>query len=128
MSALAGRAALVTGRSRGIGAAIARRFAQEGAGGVVHGRDPAALAAVVAGATGTSGNVRQVTGDVTKFADLEAMRAEIEDAFGPVDILVANAGGSFTMPGPLDGLSEEGWRSSVEGNLTATFLTIKCFL
>jgi len=49
-------------------------------------------------------------------------------AVGPVDILVANAGGSFTMPGPIEDTSEEGWRASVDGNLTATFLTIKSFL
>ena len=128
MPVLSGRVALVTGSSRGIGAAIARRFAQEGANVVVHGRDRDALARVAAQAGGTARNVRQVTGDVTKLGDLEAMRAEIEQAFGPVDILVANAGGSATMPGPLEGLSEEGWRASIEGNLTATFLTIKCFL
>src|SRR6202163_2005554 len=47
---------------------------------------------------------------------------------GPIDVLVANAGGSFTPPGPLEDTSEEGWRASVDGNLTATFLTIKSFL
>jgi 3-oxoacyl-[acyl-carrier protein] reductase len=128
MPVLSGRVALVTGSSRGIGAAIARRFAQEGANVVVHGRDRDALAKVAAEAGGMAGNVRQVIGDVTKLGDLEAMRTEIERGFGPVDILVANAGGSATMPGPLEGLSEEGWRASIEGNLTATFLTIKCFL
>ena len=70
----------------------------------------------------------QVSGDVTNFADVEAARLQIENEFGPVDILVANAGGSFTPPGPLEDTSEEGWRASVDGNLTATFLTIKCFL
>ena len=71
----------------------------------------------------------ELTGnDVTVFADLQAMRADIEQALGPVDILVANAGGSFTMPGPLETIPEDGWHASVEGNLTATFLTIKCFL
>jgi 3-oxoacyl-[acyl-carrier protein] reductase len=70
----------------------------------------------------------QVSGDVTNFADVEAARLQIENEFGPVDILVANAGGSFTPPGPLEDTSEEGWRASVDGNLTATFLTIKSFL
>jgi 3-oxoacyl-[acyl-carrier protein] reductase len=128
MAALDGKVALVTGSSRGIGAAIAIRFAREGARVVVHGRDRGALAAMAARIEGAGGSVRHVTGDVTKFAELQAMRADIEQALGPVDILVANAGGSHTMPGPLETLSEEGWRASVEGNLTATFLTIKCFL
>ena len=45
-----------------------------------------------------------------------------------IDILVANAGGSYTMPGPLEEISEQGWHASVDGNLTATFLTIKSIL
>jgi 3-oxoacyl-[acyl-carrier protein] reductase len=56
------------------------------------------------------------------------MRAEVEKALGPVDILVANAGGSYTKPGPFETITEEGWNASVTGNLTATFLTIKSFL
>jgi len=61
---------------------------------------------------------------VTKFADIQAMRLRIEQELGPVDILVANAGGSYSPPGPLEGIPEEGWHASIEGNLTATFLTI----
>src|SRR5207253_3797897 len=59
---------------------------------------------------------------------IEAMRAETERKLGPVDILVANGGGSISRPGPLETMSEEDWRASIEGNLTATFLTIKSFL
>jgi 3-oxoacyl-[acyl-carrier protein] reductase len=74
------------------------------------------------------GQAMQVTGDITKFADIEALRRQIEQEFGAVDILVANAGGSFTKPGPLEETSEDGWHASVNGNLTATFLTIKSIL
>jgi 3-oxoacyl-[acyl-carrier protein] reductase len=56
------------------------------------------------------------------------MRGEVEREFGPIDILVANAGGSFTAPGPLEEITEDGWRASIDGNLTATFLTIKSVL
>jgi len=56
------------------------------------------------------------------------MRCQIERELGPIDILVANAGGSFTKPGPLELTSEDEWRASLDGNLTATFLTIKTFL
>jgi 3-oxoacyl-[acyl-carrier protein] reductase len=128
MTALNDRVALVTGSSRGIGTAIARAFAAEGARVVVHGRDRAALASVAAGIERDGGRVRHVVGDVSAFADLEAMRADIEQAFGPVDSLVANAGGSPTRPGPLETITEADWRAGVDGNLTATFLTIKCFL
>jgi 3-oxoacyl-[acyl-carrier protein] reductase len=129
MNALSGKVALVTGSSRGIGAAIARLFAREGARVAVHGRDAAALSAVRAEIEGDGGRAIQVVGDVTRFADIEAMRQEIEGGLGPVDVLVANAGASLTPPGaPLEELSEEGWRAAVDANLTATFLTLKSFL
>ena len=122
------KVALVTGSSRGIGAAIARLFAQHGAKVAVHGRDTAALAAVRAGIERAGGTAMPVVADVTRFAEIEAMRHEVEREFGPIEILVANAGGSFTMPGPLEQTSEEGWHTSLDGNLTATFLTIKSIL
>ena len=128
MSVLNDKVALVTGSSRGIGAAIARLFAQEGAKVVVHGRDADAMSSVQAEIEHAGGKAMQVAADVTSFAEIETMRHRIEAAFGPVEILVANAGGSFTMPGPLEEIREEGWRASVDGNLTATFLTIKSFL
>lgn len=128
MNVLNDKVALVTGSSRGIGAAIARLFAQEGAKVVVHGRDTTALSAVGAEIERVGGKAMQVAADITRFAEIEAMRHRIEQEFGPIDILVANAGGSFTQPGPLEQISEEGWRASTDGNLTATFLTIKSIL
>src|SRR5258707_10766029 len=128
MGSLTDKVALVTGSSRGIGAAIAKLFAQEGAKVVVHGRDAAALSATRTDIERAGGRALQVVADVTKFADIEAMRLQIEKELGPIDILVANAGGSFTMPGPIEQTSEEGWHASVDGNLTATFLTIKSIL
>jgi 3-oxoacyl-[acyl-carrier protein] reductase len=128
MSALRDQVALVTGSSRGIGAAIAKLYAQHGAKVVVHGRDGAALSSVRREIELAGGRAIEVTGDVTNFTDVETARLRIEGEFGPVDILVANAGGSFAAPGPLEDISEEGWRASVDGNLTATFFTIKSFL
>ena len=128
MSALDGRVALVTGSSRGIGAAIARCFAREGARVAVHGRDEAALGEVHDIIVRDGGHATRVTGDVTQPDDVERMRSDVERTLGPVDILVTNAGGSFTMPGPFEEISLEGWRASVDGNLTSTFLTIRSFL
>lgn len=128
MSSLRDQVALVTGSSRGIGAAIAKSFAQQGAKVIVHGRDGSALSSIRKEIELAGGRAMQVGGDVTSFSDVEAARLQIEGEFGPVDILVANAGGSLTPPGPLEDTSEEGWRASVDGNLTATFLTIKSFL
>jgi 3-oxoacyl-[acyl-carrier protein] reductase len=128
MNALRNEVALVTGSSRGIGAAIAKLFAANGAKVAVHGRDELALSAVQAEIARDGGRAIQVVGDVTKLAEIEAMRRRIEEELGQIDVLVANAGGSFSPPGPIEETSEEGWRASVEGNLTATFLTIKSVL
>jgi 3-oxoacyl-[acyl-carrier protein] reductase len=128
MAEFEGKVVLVTGSSRGIGAGIARLFAQHSATVVVHGRDAAAVEDVRDSIERSGGAARGVLADVTSFQEIEAMRHEIEDNVGPVDVLVANAGGSFTPPGPLEDIPEDGWRASVEGNLTATFLTIKSFL
>jgi 3-oxoacyl-[acyl-carrier protein] reductase len=125
---LDGKVALVTGSSRGIGAAIARRFAGHGAKVAVHGRDAAALSAVHAEIERGGGRAIQVTGDVTSFTAVEAMRQRIEQELGPIDILVANAGGNPIPPGPIQDISEAGWRASIDANLTATFLTIKSVL
>ena len=128
MSELDGRVALVTGSSRGIGAAIARLFAERGAAVVVHGRDADAVRSVVADIEKTGGRAFAAVADLTHYDQIEAMRNMIDQGVGPIDILVSNAGGSTVRPGPLEDISEADWRASLDANLTATFLTIKAFL
>jgi 3-oxoacyl-[acyl-carrier protein] reductase len=128
MPRLVGQTALVTGSSRGIGAAIARLFAAEGAAVVVHGRDTAALNDVRDDITRTGGRAIGVTAELTRFAEIDRMRADIEQQLGPVTLLVANAGGSATRPVPFEEIDEHEWRASIDANLTATFLTLKCFV
>jgi 3-hydroxybutyrate dehydrogenase len=87
MNDLAGRVALVTGASRGIGEAIAKRFAREGVKLALVGRDRSALDRVASGI-----DARVFAVDLTDASALDATLAAIEAALGPVDILVNNAG------------------------------------
>jgi 3-oxoacyl-[acyl-carrier protein] reductase len=128
MGTLNGQVALVTGSSRGIGAAIAAELARRGAAVAVHGRDRAAVDDVAATIARDGGKALALTGDVTLFEQIEAVRRQIEDAWGPVGVLVANAGGNLTPPAPLEQIPEDGWRATVDANLLATFLTLKSFL
>jgi 3-oxoacyl-[acyl-carrier protein] reductase len=128
MTILKDRVALVTGSSRGIGAAIATTFATAGARVVLHGRDESALASVRARIAELGGQVTSTTGDVTVAADLARIRDRILNEYGHPDILVANAGGSHSRPTPIEEITEESWRADIDNNLTSTFLTVKCFL
>jgi 3-oxoacyl-[acyl-carrier protein] reductase len=128
MTSLNGRVALVTGSSRGIGAAIAARFAGAGARVVLHGRDEAALDLTRAGIVGSGGEAMSVTGDITVAADLDRIRERILATYGQLDVLVANAGSTSSRPAPIEDITEESWREDVDRTLTGTFLTVKCFL
>jgi 3-oxoacyl-[acyl-carrier protein] reductase len=128
VDSLRGAVALVTGSSRGIGAGIARLFAQEGACVAVHGRDRSALDDVVRAICWEGGKAIAVAADVTRWSEIETMREDVEERLGPVDVLVANAGGNPVRPGALEEISEADWRATVDVNLTATFLTLKSFL
>lgn len=128
MTTLTDRVALVTGSSRGIGAAIASHFAVAGARVALHGRDQAALDGLTARIAEAGGEAIAVTGDITKAADLDRIRDEVLAAYGRVDVLVANAGGSGSRPQPIEDITEESWRADVDRTLTGTFLTVKAFL
>src|SRR5262245_31409305 len=90
---LAGKVAVVTGASRGIGAAIAKQLADEGAAVVVnYASSKAGADGVVAEITGKGGRAVAVQADVAKPADIRRLFAEALRAFGRLDVLVNNAG------------------------------------
>ncbi len=113
MSALSNRVALVTGSSRGIGAAIAQLFAKEGAKVILHGRDKAALSRMHDRLERTGGQCLSMAADLRRYEEVEGMRIRAERELGPIDLLVANAGGNYAPPGPLEEMSEEGWKKTV---------------
>lgn len=88
---LTGKRALVTGSSAGIGAAIARRLAAEGAEVIVHGRHADTVAEVVDQITSDGGRAISALGDLGAEADISALALSLLEA-GPVDILINNGG------------------------------------
>src|SRR5690348_15118439 len=91
---LSGRTAVITGGSRGIGAAIARGFAHAGARVIIAARDLERLVTVASEIAETGGITLPIRVDVTNSEDLARLATEAERALGPIDILVNNAGGS----------------------------------
>src|SRR6266446_136126 len=90
---LAGKVAVVTGASKGIGAEIAKHLAAEGASVVVnYASSKAGADKVVADITGKGGKAIAVQADVSKEADIKKLFAETKKAFGRLDVLVNNAG------------------------------------
>lgn len=125
---LEGRVALVTGSSRGIGAAIATTLAGYGAAVAVHGRDEGRANAVAGQIRDGGGTAIAVIGDLTRLADVQAIHDQVLTELGAVQVVVANAGANLAPPAPLEEISEQGWRDTVDANLLTTFLTLKFFL
>jgi 3-oxoacyl-[acyl-carrier protein] reductase len=123
----ANKVAVITGGSRGIGAATCRLLAQNGAKVAVNGRDEAAINSVIQEIQGSGGEAIGVAADLTDFASVERMRGRVEEEFGPVGVLAAVAGGQG-YPTPTEQMPEEQWRSVIDSDLTATFLRVRSFL
>ena len=118
---------MVTGGSRGIGAATAARLAACGARVGVGGRDRDAIDRVVAEIRDAGGEAIAVPADATDPAALADAVARLDDAFGPIELLAAFAGGNG-RPRPTEDVAPDEWRKVLEGDLTSTFLTISACL
>src|SRR5437667_9271799 len=119
---LAGKVAVVTGASKGIGASIAKHLAAEGASVVVnYASSKAGANAVVAEITGKGGKAVAVQADVAKKAEIDRLFAESKKAFGALDILVNNAG--IYEFAPLEGVTEEHFHRQFNLNVLGLILT-----
>ena len=123
---LAGKVALITGASRGLGKAIALAFAQAGARLVLVSRDRAMLdqTAQSARGFGAEGLVFEV--DVTHEGAIGELQQSVARQFGAVDILVNNAGMNIRKPATEFSLDE--WRKVIDTNLTSVFLMCRAFV
>jgi 3-oxoacyl-[acyl-carrier protein] reductase len=118
---LAGKVAVVTGASKGIGAAIAKQLAAEGASVVVnYSSSKAGADKVVSEITSTGGKAVAVQGDVARKADIERLFAETQKAFGRLDILVNNAG--VYEFSPLENVTEENFHKQFNLNVLGLIL------
>lgn len=123
MSRLAGKTAVVTGSATGIGLAVARRFAAEGARVVIADRDEAAARAA---ASDIGDSARASVMDISDEASVEAAFAELSEAGWAPDVVVANAGVQlFGQDAEAADLDLDVWRRTLDINLTGTFLTVK---
>ena len=127
MSRLSGRIALITGASRGIGAAVAKRFAAEGAHVILTAR-------TVGGLEETDDAIQKATGknatlvplDLRQFDKIDQLGYSIFERFGKLDILVGNAGALEAL-GPVAQYDPKLWQRVMDVNVTANYRLIRSF-
>jgi 2-deoxy-D-gluconate 3-dehydrogenase len=119
MKSLAGRVAVVTGASRGLGRAMAVALAEAGADVAVAGRAPSALDETAHLVEACGGRALALTTDVASYASMEALMAQTVSALGRLDVLVNNAG--IARVAPLAEASLDDWRAIVDVNLSGVF-------
>jgi 3-oxoacyl-[acyl-carrier protein] reductase len=121
---LDGRIALVTGGSRGIGAAICEELAAAGAiVAVNYARNAEAAGEVCGRIAAAGGTAHGVQGDVSSADGAAALVAAVESDIGPIDVLVNNAG--ITRDDLIMRLSEDDWRAVIDTNLGGAFFTCR---
>lgn len=122
MAALSGTHALITGGGTGIGAAVARALAAEGAAISIAGRRKAPLDETAA----TLPKATAIVADITKPEDCAAMVAAARAAHGPIDIVIANAGAASSAPAAK--ITPALWHETLGVNLTGAFFTVQAAL
>jgi len=117
---LAGKVALVTGGSAGIGLGIAKRFAHEGAEVFITGRRQSELDKAVAA---IGGNAAALQGDISNLVDLDRIYATVEAQAGRIDVLAVNAG--FYEAAPLGKITEEHFDKTFNTNVRGLLFAVQ---
>ena len=123
---LEGKVAFVTGASRGIGEAIARRFGAEGAKVVLAARDASSIRRIASEIESAGGETLAVECDVTRSDSIDSAISETARRFSKIDVLVNNAG--LGGPTPLDDPDDSKWDAIIATNLTAVFRVTRAAL
>ena len=121
-----GRAALVTGATRGIGRDVAGYLARRGADVIVAGRDQSAAERVVAEITSAGGTARSVRLDISSDESVERASKELLSAYASIPLLVNNAG--ITRDGLLVRMKRADWDAVIDTNLTGIYRTCRAFV
>lgn len=124
MSRLTGRLALISGASRGLGAAVAKRFAAEGAQLVLVARTVGGLEEVDDEVRAAGGSATLVPLDLTDFDAIDRLGQSLHERFGKLDILVANAAQLGTLS-PVGHITPQDWATVINLNLTANWRLIR---
>lgn len=120
---LSGKVAIVTGGSQGIGEAISRRFAKEGASVAIVARGLEKSSAVAAAINAEGGQAKAFSADCSQVADIKRVVREIADEFGGIDIVVSGAGTFLTVS--IADTTEEIWDTQLDLNLKGTFFLVQ---
>jgi len=119
MSKLKNKVAVITGGNSGIGFGIAMEFKNEGAAGVIVGRNQKTLDSSVAE---LGENFIAINADVTNLSDLERVFKEASEKYGKIDVIVANAGGGAV--GTVADLGEADYDKTMDLNLKSVYFTV----
>ena len=117
---------MITGASRGIGAAVAERFAREGAHVVLAARTVGGLEEIDDAVRAAGGSATLVPVDLRDFIKIDELAAKVLDRWGRLDILVGNAA-EFGAFSPLGHINPETWSEVIDLNLTANWRLIRSF-